>query len=167
MIDYLCFCVFRSVLYCQIYVLMYYSPQDNRTALIIAVEQGREDIVKILLDKRASPEQADSVNTTSFIYLFITVFLYLFFSTLIISQSNYWAQCTFCEHASHAKLTLLQALRTPLIIAVERGRVDIVKLLLGRRASPECKDQVSSWPLTVVLSTHSPHLNHANAYFSL
>ncbi len=101
------------------------EKDTNRTALIIAVDHNRNDIVKLLLQKNADVNHKDVTGRTALMYAIennnTEIVKLLLNSGADVNQTN-------------------KAGQTALIIAVNHNRNDIVKLLLQKNADVNHKD---------------------------
>ena len=134
---------------------MVYTPlsQWNSTPLLIAIERGRHDIVRLLLDNGADPKRPDIVsvkgNKCGFTVLEITdmvcIALHGFYVHVlpcmgfsVIRPCVTYMTCIYIFNTEYWYIRTLLSLQefTPLLIAIERDHYDIVKLLLDNGADP-------------------------------
>jgi len=115
------------------------SQYEGKTPLHWAIEYGRIDIARWLLEKNANPKYPDNQGMTPWAYLF----------------SN---NCSFelaKEILTHVSLDSQCKGKMPLHWAAKYGRTDIARWLLENNANRRCLDVTHNSPLGLALKNHN------------
>ena len=114
------------------------------TPLILASKQGYLDKVNLLLNYNANVNAVDDNGVSS----------------LLRSIGNGFEQIaeTLCERGANVNVTIGKLQFTPLLLAIDKGRLNIIKMLLKYRANPNQADAQGRTPLDIARIKGNPEI---------
>uniref|UniRef100_A0A1X7UXE7 Death domain-containing protein n=1 Tax=Amphimedon queenslandica TaxID=400682 RepID=A0A1X7UXE7_AMPQE len=116
-------------------------PSGGSPALIIAIEKGNIDIVKLLLEKGADPNVTK--DTSGYNPALIVA----------IKKDNIYIVKLLLEKGADPKVTEYTSGDNPaLIVAIEKDNIDIVKLLLEKGADPNVTKDTSGYNPALIVA---------------
>ncbi|RPB26485.1 ankyrin, partial [Terfezia boudieri ATCC MYA-4762] len=126
-----------------------FQDEQGATPLHIAVEYDRNEIAKLLLDKGASSDIRDGDGNTPLLKAWKRPYLKLNWGLIKLLLEK-------CATCGVRELVFEYSRITPLHIAAQNGKLEIVKLLLERGASPNVRDWKDYTPLQRALECDDP-----------
>ena len=108
-------------------VTVCYSPQDGATALHLAAQEGRVDVVRLLTEAQALVNIRKKVCTSTTLHMSCLINLKSRFLYMVLKEVSSYRNCCLL-------IQYVQDGRTPLYIASQKGHGAVVKLLLHSHA---------------------------------
>ena len=145
-----CFDFLNSFSHDTIVCMLLSTTQAGWTALLLAADEGNEEIVKYLLHSKANTEVKNKVRLGEY--------------NIVMAQCSHTrTEKVTCAHAWSSLYTIdncfdIQEGRTALLVACWRGFLPIVDMLLKSGANTDAQDQVQCtymqclYQLTVISS---------------
>lgn len=116
------------------------NPSETITPLIGAIGQGRTDVIKILLEAGADPQETDIYGRTAIHYA---------------ASDGSLEILTMLIQAGVDPKTADQGGTTALHRAASGGCLDVLKVLIQAGVDPSCKDKSGNTPLHIAINLHS------------